>query len=209
MPVTLQRRANLIEVCIGYLYSITDHDSDETIGIIFIKWIVSIQLVAAQQPSNMQTLYISHHSWLHGWLRGKLGNAFDAADLAHDTFVRLMSAQRQADWGNEPRALLTHIAKGLVIDHRRRLAVERAYLDALALLHEPQTPSPEARMLILEALCRIEAMLRTLPKRTRDIFLAAQLDGLSYQQIATQQGTSLITVKRHMRTAFTACLALD
>ena len=153
----------------------------------------------------VHTLYVDHGKWLHGWLRGKLGNAFDAADLAHDTFVRLMSAQRQADWGNEPRALLTHIAKGLVIDHRRRLAVERAYLDALALLPEPQTPSPEARMLILEALCRIEAMLRTLPKRTRDIFLAAQLDGLSYAQIGAQLGISIATVKRHLNKAALRC----
>ncbi|SHF70395.1 RNA polymerase sigma-70 factor, ECF subfamily [Lampropedia hyalina DSM 16112] len=169
-----------------------------------------IRPVSTPQASTVQTLYINHHAWLHAWLRGKLGNDFDAADLAHDTFVRVMLAQRlPANLGDEPRALLTHIAKGLVIDHRRRLEVERAYLEALAHLPEPQAPSPEARMLILEVLCRIEAMLRTLPKRTRDIFLMAQLDGLTYQQIATQQGISLITVKRHMRTAFAACLALD
>jgi RNA polymerase sigma-70 factor (ECF subfamily) len=63
-------------------------------------------------------------------------------------------------------------------------------------------------MLILEALYRVEAMLRSLPARTRAIFLLAQLDGLTYQQIADQSGVSLVTVKRHMRSAFAACLAL-
>lgn len=61
----------------------------------------------------------------------------------------------------------------------------------------------------MQALYRIEAMLRGLPARTREIFLLAQLDGLTYAVIARQMGVSLITVKRHMRDAFLACLALD
>ncbi|MCY1274937.1 putative RNA polymerase sigma factor FecI [compost metagenome] len=162
--------------------------------------------IAAQQ---VHLLYTDHHGWLYGWLRRKLGNTCDAADLAHDTFVRVMVSHRlPAQLGDEPRALLTHIAKGLVIDHWRRQDVERAYLEALAHLPEPEAPSPETRLLILEALYRVEAMLRSLPARTRDIFLLAQLDGLTYSQIADQLDTSLITVKRHMRSAFSACLAL-
>ena len=158
---------------------------------------------------HVQILYDDHHGWLHGWLRRRLGNACDAADLAQDTFLRVLSSRRlTTPLHGEPRALLTHIAKGLVIDHWRRQAVERAYLDALSHLPEPEVPSPETRLLILEALCRIEAMLSSLPARSREIFLLAQLDGLTYQQVATQLDVSLITVKRHMRTAFLACLSL-
>lgn len=158
---------------------------------------------------GVETLYVDHHGWLLSWLRRRLGNAFDAADLAQDTFVRVMASRRlPADLGQAPRALLTHVAKGLVVDHWRRKEVERAYLEALACLPEAQAPSPEARLQILQALCRIDAMLQTLPPRTREIFLCAQLDGLGYPQIAERMGTSLVTVKRHMRTAFAACLAL-
>lgn len=162
--------------------------------------------IAARQ---IHILYTNHHSWLYNWLRRKLGNACDAADLAHDTFLRVIVRQISAHPGEEPRALLTHIAKGLVIDHWRRQDVERAYLEALAHLPGTEAPSPETQLLILEALCRIEAMLRRLPARTRNIFLLAQLDGLTYRQIADQTGFSLITIKRHMRTAFVACLTLD
>ena len=159
---------------------------------------------------RVHVLYTDHHNWLYNWLRRKLGNACEAADLAHDTFLRIMvSRQLLVHPGDEPRALLTHIAKGLVIDHWRRQDVERAYLEALAHLPEAEVPSPETQLLILEALYRIEAMLRGLPARTRDIFLLAQLDGLTYRQIADQTGFSLITIKRHMRVAFVACLMLD
>lgn len=165
---------------------------------------------AAIATRQIHLLYGQHHGWLYGWLRRKLGNACDAADLAHDTFVRVMVARRLPEQlGDEPRALLTYIARNLVIDHWRRQELERAYLDALAHLPEPEVPSPEERLLVLEALYRIEAMLRSLPARTCDIFLLSQLDGLTYQQIADRIDTSLTTVKRHMRHAFSACLALD
>lgn len=171
------------------------------------KGIMGITEIALQQ--GVRNLYIDHHGWLQGWLRRKLGNTCDAADLAHDTFVRVIASRRlPAQMGEEPRALLTHIAKGLVIDRWRRQDVERAYLDALVHLPEPEVPSPEARLLILEALHRIDAMLASLPERTRLIFVLAQIDGLTYQQVADQLDTSLVTVKRHMRTAFAACLAL-
>ncbi|MDZ3991639.1 sigma-70 family RNA polymerase sigma factor [Pseudomonas sp. Teo4] len=158
---------------------------------------------------QVQTLYTEHHGWLQGWLGRKLGNACDAADLAHDTFLRLLNRQAAQRWGNEPRALLTHIAKGLLVDRWRRQEVERAYLEAIAHLPEPQVPSPETRWLILETLTRVDAMLREMPARVRQVFLLSQLDGLTYGEIAEQLQVSLITIKRDMRTAFLACLSLD
>jgi RNA polymerase sigma-70 factor (ECF subfamily) len=165
---------------------------------------------STDHPSNQQihTLYSEHHGWLQGWLHRKLGNRCDAADLAHDTFLRLLTRQVIKPLGSEPRALLTHIAKGLVIDRWRRQDLERAYLDTIAQLPTCEVPSPETRLLILETLTRIEALLRELPAVTRDTFLLSQIEGLTYGQIAERLGVSLITVKRHMRAAFIACLSV-
>lgn len=165
--------------------------------------------MAGETTVDMHALYSDHHGWLQNWLQRKLGNAFDAADLAHDTFVRIMAGRRaQQPLGDEPRALLTHIAKGLVVDHWRRQDVERAYLQAIAHLPEPEAPSPEARLLIVEALLRIDAMLGSLPARTREVFLLAQLDGLTLQEIATATGMPVITVRRHIHRALVACMAV-
>ena len=154
-------------------------------------------------------LYANHHGWLYGWLRRKLGNAADAADLAHDTFVRIMVSRKlPAQLGKEPRALLTHIAKGLVVNHWRRQDVERAYLEAVAHLPEPETPSPETRLIIIEALMRIDTMLASLSARTREMFLLAQLDGMTLQQIAEHTHTPVITVRRHIHKALMACMAV-
>lgn len=165
---------------------------------------------STEHASNQQihTLYSEHHGWLQGWLHRKLGNRCDAADLAHDTFLRLLTRQVTKPLGSEPRALLTHIAKGLVIDRWRRLDLERAYLETIAQLPAAEVPSPETRLLILETLTRIEALLRELPAVTRDTFLLSQIEGLTYVQIAERLDVSLITVKRHMRAAFVACLSV-
>ncbi len=154
--------------------------------------------------THLQTLYRDHHGWLQGWLRKKLGNAFDAADLAQDTFVRVLRAPG-LDAVQEPRAYLATIARNLLINHVRRRAIERAYLDALALLPEPVAPSPEARLIVLETLIEIDRRLSGLPAQAKQAFLLAQLEGLGQAEIAAELGISLSTVKRHLAKAATRC----
>lgn len=168
---------------------------------------------AALPLAELYELYASHHGWLHAWLRRKLGCAEQAADLAQDTFLRVMTSRQAADaansagW-NEPRAYLTTVARHLMADHWRRQELERSYLNALACLPEAQTPSPETRQLILETLTRIDRCLTDLPPLTRRIFLRSQLDGCIYGDIAREMQISLATVKRHMSRAFLACLCV-
>lgn len=159
-------------------------------------------------PSQIDALYSEHHGWLRAWLRKKLGNSFDAADLAHDTFLRVLSSGRPVS-GEQPRALLAHIAKGIVIDFWRRQDVERAYADAVALLPQQQAPSEEERLLIVEALLRLDAMLKSMAGPTREVFLLAQVEELPYAEIAARLDISLATVNRHMRKAYVACLMMD
>lgn len=158
---------------------------------------------------HVHSLYSDHHGWLRAWLGRRLGCNERAADLAQDTFVRVLTSRPAADtaaW-REPRAYLTTVARHLVADHWRRQELERAYLEALAAQPEPLAPSPEAQWLIVETLMRIDGCLNALPAATRRIFLRSQLDGLVYTDIAAEMGLSLPTIKRHMRTAFLACLS--
>jgi RNA polymerase sigma-70 factor (ECF subfamily) len=159
---------------------------------------------------GIRRLYSDHHGWLHGYLRKKCGNAFDAADLAHDTFMRVLTAwdkDRAVDL-REPRAYLTTIATHVLLNHYRRLSLERAYLASLAVLPETQAPSSEDRLIILETLHEIDAVLDRLPSNARTAFLLAQLEGLTYAQIATHLHISVRTVKRYMVAAYEECILL-
>ncbi|MDH4558906.1 sigma-70 family RNA polymerase sigma factor [Pseudomonas sp. BN417] len=157
---------------------------------------------------HVHTLYRDHHGWLRGWLRLRLNNSADAADLAQDTFVRVLLA-RTAGSLREPRHYLATIARGLVIDLYRRRSLEQAYLEVLATRPELHEPSAETRALILDSLLAIDRMLDGLGARTRAIFLAVQLDGLSYEKAAARVGVSVSTVRKHLARALMHCLLLD
>lgn len=152
-------------------------------------------------------LYQHHHGWLQGWLRRRLGCHEQAADLAQDTFTRLLGSRRVLE-AREPRAYLTTVAKGLMINWFQRQSLERAYLEALAGLPEALAPSPEQRYLVLETLHEIDALLARLPDPVRQAFLLAQIEGLKYEAIAERLGVSLGSVKRYMQRAFRHCLEL-
>jgi RNA polymerase sigma-70 factor (ECF subfamily) len=157
--------------------------------------------------ADLGLLYRTHHSWLQGWLSRRVGCRENAADLAQDTFVRLLKS-RQSTHLREPRAYLSSIARGLMIDQYRRRELERAYLESVQLLPEQHVPSAESRLLILDALERIDRMLDKLKPRVRQAFLFAQLDGLTCAQIAENLGVSRATVERDLAQALQHCYRL-
>lgn len=61
-----------------------------------------------------------------------------------------------------------------------------------------------------ELLARLEAALETLPRFTREVFLAQRVDDLSYAEIAQVTGTSVKRVQREMaRALFGLSRAMD
>lgn len=168
-----------------------------------------MRAIASSHP--VAELYTDHHTWLQGWLRKKLGCTHRAADLAQDTFVRVLTssaARNQLGELSEPRHFLVAIARRVMVDHLRRRALEKAWLEAVALQPEPVAHSPETRALILETLCEIDAMLDGLGAKTRQAFLLSQLEGLSYAEIAERLQVSSSSVKKYMARATEHCLLL-
>lgn len=156
--------------------------------------------------ADVQMLYQDHRPWLLAWLRRMLGCPHGAADLSHDTFVRLLARPRELDPGRDPRAYLSTIAHGLVVDHWRRQAIERAWLETLAARPEPSAPSAEHCAIVVEALAQAAALLDRLPERPRRAFILAQLHGATYAEIGATLGVSERMVKKYMAQAMLHCL---
>ncbi|WP_242502925.1 ferric citrate uptake sigma factor FecI [Serratia sp. 1D1416] len=153
----------------------------------------------------MSRLYATHHAWLQGWLRRRLGCAFDADDLAQDTFLRILKSDAAAAI-REPKDFLVTVAKRVMVDFFRRKTLERAYLEMLALIPAAYAPSPEQRQCLLESLQQIDSMLDGLGPKVKQAFLLSQLEGLGYAEIALRLGVSVSSVKKYMARATEHCL---
>ncbi|USX18613.1 sigma-70 family RNA polymerase sigma factor [Oxalobacteraceae bacterium OTU3REALA1] len=148
----------------------------------------------------VETLYHDHHTWLRGWLQRRLNNSSDASDLAQDTFVNVITTGYAGDI-REPRPFLATIARRLLAHRHRRHVLENAYLEALAALPDAHVPAPEQRLMAVEALQDIDRALAGLPRAVREAFLLAQLEGLTYDQIAARLGVSASSVKQYLTRA--------
>lgn len=166
-------------------------------------------------PSDsLDALYKGYHGWLLVWLRRRLECPQHAADMAQDTFVRVLAAGSYVA-PKEPRAFLATVARRLLIDRGRRRKLEQAYREALALHAEQmeQAPSPEQILAAVQALEQIDRALARMPARVRQAFVLRHLDGLSHAEIAERLGVStksvqtwLVQALLHCHAAAEACL---
>ncbi|MBK5005545.1 sigma-70 family RNA polymerase sigma factor [Pseudomonas sp. S32] len=159
--------------------------------------------------SPLETLYRDHHSWVRHWLQRKLGNAHEAADLAHDVFVRVLTRPKAFTDATHARAYLGRVSRNLYLDLWRRRKVEQAYLEVLAGQPESYQPSLEHQAIILETLTQLQAMLDRMPARVAQAFLLAQLQGLTQREIAVQLGVTERSVSTYLAKAMYRCLLLE
>lgn len=163
-------------------------------------------LPAAKTSSEIVSeLYRSHNSWLQGWLRQKLGNTHDAADLMHDTFSRILQ-KNDLFTINDPRAFLTTIAHGVLVNHLRRKDLEKAYLNIFSQMPDAEAPSIEDISILIETLMQIDAMLDGLSEKVRNAFLWFQLDGLTHAEIAARLEVSVSSVRQYIAKALMHCI---
>ncbi|WP_347887739.1 sigma factor [Nitrosomonas europaea] len=78
----------------------------------FLYPVNAITTLASMPPPDIhckqvETLYSDHHRWLRGWLCKKLGYSEQAADLVHDTFLRILNSGEVLTGLTKPRAYLT------------------------------------------------------------------------------------------------------
>ncbi|SLM61799.1 MULTISPECIES: sigma-70 family RNA polymerase sigma factor [Dickeya] len=165
--------------------------------------------VKTASPTDVQQLYQQHHGWLQGLLRHRLGNLCDAADLAHDIFVQLLTRPRDFDSHAGARAYLSVMAQGMCIDLWRRRTLEQAWLASLSASDVQVSVSAEQHTIILETLYQVDAMLRQLPEKVRTAFILSQIEGQTYAQIAITLSVSERMVKKYMAQAMLHCLLLE
>lgn len=143
-------------------------------------------------------LYRAHCDWLQGWLNRRLHDNHQAADLMQDTFLTLLARRQVVADVRQPRAFLSTIARGLLIDFWRRRDIEQAWAEVLAARPEVTHPSPEVQVQALQMLVGIDRKLHRLGERARSAFLMHRIHGMTHQAIAAELGVSERSVRNYI-----------
>jgi RNA polymerase sigma factor (sigma-70 family) len=157
---------------------------------------------------SVDVLYTDHHAWLKSWLYRRLGNAPDAADLAHDVFVRLIlkPAPNGFEHAGGARTYLRKMAQGMCINLWHRKEIEQAWLDTLAAQPEACAPSAECEAMVRQALNEIASILRDVSPKASQAFLMASVCQMPTREVAAELGISSRMVRKYIAQVMLRCL---
>ncbi|WP_159729606.1 RNA polymerase sigma factor [Methylosinus sp. Ce-a6] len=156
--------------------------------------------------ATLINLLLAGYDDLKKRLARRLGSSDIAADILHDTFVRLNSDVKIGPV-TSPEAYLFRIAMRIAADRRRAESWDsvesRLFFDIA-----DDTPDPER---IVEARSDIEALKRGLmemPQRRRDILIAASIEEVPYSVLAERFNVTRRTIQNELRLALVHCSKL-
>lgn len=167
--------------------------------------------MSTKPPAPLDHFYNEHHPWLRQWLSRRLGCHADAADLAHDAFLRLLLKPVQPVFANAlaARGYLRKIANGLCINLWQRREIEQAWLETLAAHPERFADSAEHCAAVLQALQEVGQMLIGLPGKAAQAFVMAVVCQMTDKEVARELGVSDRMVRKYVARAMLACLTLQ
>lgn len=135
----------------------------------------------------------------------RVGCRATAADLVQDLFLRFW--RRPVVQVEELRTYLLRSAGNIAIDHLRSEGARERVNEGWLPEQQENQSEPQAVLEANNDLRHVEAALRSLPERTRQIFLLNRIHGRKYAEIAKAMGLSQSAVEKHMMRALQACKA--
>lgn len=167
--------------------------------------------MALEPDQRISDVVEREQSRLRNFIRRRVPDPTDAEDVLQDVFYELVEANRLLMPIDHVTGWLFRVARNRIVDLFRRKKPER-FSDA-RVTHEngellelgELLPSPDAgpdavyvRNVLIEEL---ELALGELPEEQRDVFVAHELEGRSFKEMAAETGVSVNTLLSRKRYA--------
>jgi RNA polymerase sigma factor (sigma-70 family) len=167
--------------------------------------------MALEQDQQISEVVKRERSRLGNFIRRRVPDPRDAEDILQEVFYELVEANRLLMPIDHVTGWLFRVARNRIIDLFRKKKPE-SFSDAGVededgelLRLEDLLPSPAAGPDALYArgvlLDELEAALDELPDEQREVFVAHELEGLSFKEIAAETGVNVNTLLSRKRYA--------
>jgi len=137
-------------------------------------------------------------SRLRGFIRRRVRDPRDAEDILQDVFSALVEANRLLMPIDHVTGWLYRVARNRITDLFRARSPEMLQLEDLLPSPDAGPEAEYARAVLLDAL---EQAIAELPAEQREVFVAHELDGTSFKEMAAATGVSINTLLSRKRYA--------
>jgi RNA polymerase sigma factor (sigma-70 family) len=147
--------------------------------------------MTADQDRRITDAVHREQSRLRHFIRRRVPDPRDAEDILQDVFAALVEANRLLMPIDHLAGWLFRVARNRISDLFRRKTEEPLLFEELLPSEDAGPDAEYARTVIVEALA---AALEELPAEQRDVFVAHEIDGRSFKQIAAATGVPINTL---------------
>ena len=176
-----------------------------------MKDAASLERMSREQDQRISDIVKREQSRLLNFIRRRVPDPRDAEDILQDVFYELVEANRLLMPIEHVTGWLFRVARNRITDLFRKKRPERFSDTAVAneddelLRLEDLLPSPNAGPDVLYArnvlLDELELAVEELPKEQREVFVAHELEGRSFKEMAARTGVSVNTLLSRKRYA--------
>ena len=176
-----------------------------------MKNVASLERMAVEQDQRISEVVKREQARLLSFIRRRVPDPRDAEDVLQDVFYRLVEANRLLMPIEHLTGWLFSVARNRITDLFRKKKPE-SFSDAASADEtdelprlEDLLPSPDAGPEALYArsilLDEFQAAIDELPSEQREVFVAHELEGRSFKEIAAETGVSINTLLSRKRYA--------
>ena len=173
----------------------------------------SLRLMALEQDERISEVVSREHSRLRNFIRRRVSDPLDAEDILQEVFSELVEANRLLMPIEHVTGWLFRVARNRIIDLFRKKKPEN--FSDVAFAHEDDEgellrledllpsvdASPEALYARSVLLDELELAVEELPEEQREVFIAHELEGRSFKQMAAETGVNVNTLLSRKRYA--------
>ena len=172
---------------------------------------LSEPLPLSQQDRDITATVQRERGRLLAFIRRWIEDAAEAEDILQESLYELVLAHRMMQPVEQAGAWLVRVARNRIIDRFRR---RDARGDTVSITQEDVAPEgsladllpaadsgPEAAAMRAILLAEIEAALAELPPEQRTVFVAQELEGIGFRELAQRTGVSINTLLARKRYA--------
>ncbi len=166
--------------------------------------------VPMSRDRQLSAVVLRERDRLLAFIRRRIDDAAEAEDILQDALYELVAAERLAQPVEQIGAWLMRVVRNRIIDRFRKKRPqllldgagadddEERVLDEVLPAADGMPETAAIRALLLD---EIETALAELPREQREVFVAQELDGLTFRELAERSGVSINTLLSRKRYA--------